>query len=233
MAQAQGPRKRAGQTGGAALQHRHRRRPPVRTAAAPARSSLASGIARWPSACSSRKGIRARPARNSGWRRQAARKRRLVGRPSNCGAIQAQRQLSDGFLARGRMDDELAEHGVVEAAGLPGPRRWRGRSGSSAPTPALPRRGREKMQHRAGVRHEVLVLRAQAHLDRMALKLHLLLRQRQRLACATRSCHSTRSRPVTVSVTGMLHLQPRVHLHQVERSPSCRSTRNSTVPAPT
>jgi hypothetical protein len=52
---------------------------------------------------------------------------------------------------------------------------------------------------------------------------------------ATRSCHSTRSTPVIRLGHGMLDLQPRVHLHEVEpvgAQPVEASTMNSTVPAP-
>jgi hypothetical protein len=46
------------------------------------------------------------------------------------------------------------------------------------------------------------VLGADARLDRVAAHLQLLLRSGSGSPAATRSCHSTRSRPVIASVTG-------------------------------
>ena len=51
----------------------------------------------------------------------------------------------------------------------------------------------------------------------------------KRLPSATSICNRTRSSPVTSSVTGMLHLNARVHLDEIELADG--ASRNSTVPA--
>ncbi len=72
------------------------------------------------------------------------------------------------------------------------------------------------MQHRPRVRREVLVLGAQSHLDRVAVEAHLLLRQRQGLALRHAQLPFDQVQPGHRLGHRVLHLQPRVHLHQVE-----------------
>ena len=89
---------------------------------------------------------------------------------------------------------------------------------ASTRTPVVGRRPPQQLEL-AGAGHEALrrILRAEAHLDRRGRGFGSPpASSGKRSPEATRSCHSTRSRPVMASVTGMLHLQARVHLHEIE-----------------
>jgi hypothetical protein len=90
---------------------------------------------------------------------------------------------------------------------------------------------------RAGGRQESLrhVFGIEPRLEGVTIDRQLILSERQRLARRHAQLPFHKIEPVIASVTGMLHLKPRVHLHEPEpvgRSPREPSTMNSTVPAP-
>ena len=93
-------------------------------------------------------------------------------------------------------------------------------------------------QQAAGLRQEVLrrVLGAQPHLDRVAAGSKRAAPRPAPAAAArraaTRSCHSTRSTPVSASVTGCSTCR-RVFISMNQKCAARASSRNSTVPAPT
>ena len=135
-------------------------------------------------------------------------------------------------------DDELAQHGVVVRRdlqpaldGVVEAQRGACVQPSGATANALAA-GAAKCSTRPVCGVKSLVLGAQAHLDGVALKPHLVLRQRQRLAARHAQLPLHQVQPGERLGHRMLDLQPGVHLHQEEIS-SSPSSRNSTVPAPT
>ena len=79
---------------------------------------------------------------------------------------------------------------------------------------------RNPQRHRAGLRQEVLrrILGAQPRLDRVSGKRISDCCRVKRSPRATRSCHSTRSKPVTASVTGCSTCS-RVFISMKKKSP--------------
>src|SRR6218665_982037 len=75
--------------------------------------------------------------------------------------------------------------------------------------PAGPPRGRDAAPPTPGRR---------ARLDRVAVEYHVILRQRQRLACGHTQLPLHQIQPGDGLGHGVLDLQPRVHLHEVERA---------------
>ena len=80
-------------------------------------------------------------------------------------------------------------------------------------------RRRRPVPHTAGVGVELLVFRAQAHLDGVALQPDLILRQRQRLATRHADLPLDQVQPGQRLGHRVLDLQPGVHLHQIEVRP--------------
>ena len=135
-------------------------------------------------------------------------KRAVGGQAQHGRLVQACAQAVDGLCAGGCVGDQLAQHRVVVRRD----HRTRVQRMVKAQTPR-----RCKGQHRAGLRREVFVLGAQAHLDGVALQLHIGLRQRQRLAACDAQLPLDQVKPREQLGHRVLHLQPGVHLHQIKR----------------
>ena len=73
-------------------------------------------------------------------------------------------------------------------------------------------------RHPAGLRHEIVrrILRAQPHLDGVAGERDVLLLQPERLAAGDAQLQFDQIEPGDRLGDGMLDLQPRVHLHEIE-----------------
>ena len=97
--------------------------------------------------------------------------------------------------------------------------------------------GARRCDERADRRQEarVRILGVDARLDRVAVDRELVLRLRQRLAGRDAQLPFDEIEPGDHLGDRMLDLQPRVHLHEVERAVAreLSAAMNSTVPAPT
>ena len=152
---------------------------------------------------------------------QAGRQKRAVGgQAQHAGALQRTHQRGNGLGPRGRVHDELAQHGVVVRRDLC-PLFQRMVKAQRARRSPLKRGGRwcAELQHAAGVGTEVRVFGTQAHFDGVALQMHLVLRERQRLASRHADLPLHQVQPGEGFSHRVLHLQAGVHLHQEEFSP--------------
>ena len=134
----------------------------------------------------------------------------LVGRHAQRdGVLQAGHQLASRGVARFAMADDLGDHRVVERRN-PG-------AGAHRVLHAQLRR-HVPQRHGAALRHEALVgvFGAQAHLDGMPAETHLVLRDGQRLAGRHAQLQRDQVEPGHGFGHRVLHLQPGVHLHEVE-----------------
>ena len=111
--------------------------------------------------------------------------------------VERRDQRPPGGLAVGAVGDHLAEHRVVDGADAPA------RSQRGVDADAVADRPRDEAGH-AGLGQEPAegVLGIDPRLDGVARDGDVVLGERQRVARAMSSCRSTRSRPVTSSVTG-------------------------------
>jgi hypothetical protein len=157
-----------------------------------------------------------------------------VGRDSDDVRLR-QRQVEprQRFLARGAVHDQLGDHRVVE-----------GRDHPALAHPVVDAHaaalegGRLRLAidvQGAGGGKEVVVggLGADARLDRVAVDLQLVLLQRQGFAGRHAQLPFDEVEPGDGFGHRMLHLQPRVHLHEEVHARGALPTMNSTVPAPT
>jgi hypothetical protein len=173
----------------------------------------------------SRKPVSTSPAAKRRVRGQRAQQRQ-VGRDAGDGGVgERLAQPAEALGAIEAVHDQLGEQRVVMMADLVTLLDARVEADGRMPV------GRAQAPDAAGGGHEVVgrVLRVDARLDGVAAPRNLRLRQRQGSPEATRSCHSTRSRPVTISVTGCSTCS-RVFISMNQNSRS-GLTMNSTVPA--
>ena len=187
----------------------------------------------------SRKPVSVSPAAKAGWRSTRTRKSRLWTRPGTLAAASALGQDRRRLGAARRPGDDLGEHRVVVRARprcRPRPRSRPGPPRPGCPGPASRREPlRGSRSRRAG--------RSAAGSHGPDPRRRGAPRSRGRVGSspprpsgsvppqATSSCRRTRSRPVTISVTGCSTCR-RVFISRKKNSPSAPS-RNSTVPAPT
>ena len=171
------------------------------------------------------------PARNSGCATSRDRKGRLVVTPASSTAPKRAGEAVERRRAVGAVGDDLGEHRVVV--------RGDGIALAHAVVDAqIPGRRREReMRDGAGGGEESAlgVFGVDPRLDRVPGDRQRRLPGRQRLAGRDPDLHSTRSVPVTISVTGC-STWSRVFISMNQkrssRSPCEASAMNSTVPAP-
>ena len=135
-------------------------------------------------------------SRISGDRSQEA---RIVGKTNNLDFAKGLIEASTSGLAVWIPDDHLGQHRIVVDGNLVA--LWH--AGVDANVFArLPGIRYAAIRPVEGRNSRARILGIEPRLDRMAARCHFLLAQRQSSPAATRSCHSTRSRPLIISVTG-------------------------------
>ena len=152
----------------------------------------------------------------------------IVGEPDDLHLAERRHETPARPLAILAPDDQLGQHGIVMDRDLvAGP--------DAGVDPDMSVRFRQREMHETARRGQEIarrILGVDPGLDRMAPCRDLGLgRHGSGSPAATRSCHSTRSSPVTISVTGC-STWSRVFISMKKNSPE-RSTMNSMVPAPT
>ena len=134
-------------------------------------------------------------------------------------------RIADGCSSRPAVDDELRDHRIVERRDL-----VTRRTPVRRARRALPRATQmyEPCRSTAGIRARIFGV--DARFDRVTADAHSLLLLRHRLAGGHAQLPFDEIEAGNHLGHRMLDLQPRVHLHEIERA--VRQAMNSTVPAP-